>query len=152
MGDLLKIFSDHSPRIIQVHLPHLADYPPTNWEKARDKFLPSQQVQTCYHYSGTNFPLEGEGGKEDRIIYQRSKQEKAYLTSLESQRRLPTVGGKGKRAALWSDVSHSYEGRTEIYLYCCLIAAPVSNNHDVVWFPVLTLTLGLTFSPGAKMS
>ncbi len=33
-----------------------------------------------------------------------------------------------------------------------VMAAPVSNNHDVVWFPVLTLILGLTFSPGAKMS
>jgi hypothetical protein len=33
-----------------------------------------------------------------------------------------------------------------------VIAAPVSNNHDVVWFPVLTFILGLTFSPGAKIS
>jgi len=33
-----------------------------------------------------------------------------------------------------------------------VIAAPVLNNHDVVWFPVLTLTLGLIFSLGAKMS
>jgi hypothetical protein len=37
-------------------------------------------------------------------------------------------------------------------LFMQVMAAPVSNNHDVVWFPVLTLTLGLTFSPGAKMS
>jgi len=32
------------------------------------------------------------------------------------------------------------------------IAALVSNNHDVVWFPVLTLILGRTFSPGTKTS
>jgi hypothetical protein len=37
-------------------------------------------------------------------------------------------------------------------LFMQVIAAPVSNNHDVVWFPVLTLTLGLISSPGAKMS
>jgi hypothetical protein len=37
-------------------------------------------------------------------------------------------------------------------LFMQVMAAPVSNNHDVVWFPVLTLILGLTFSPGAKMS
>jgi hypothetical protein len=36
-------------------------------------------------------------------------------------------------------------------LFMQVMAAPVSNNHDVVWFPVLTLILGLTFSPGAKM-
>ena len=33
-----------------------------------------------------------------------------------------------------------------------VMAAPVSNNHDVVWFPVLTLIVGLTFSPGVKIS
>jgi hypothetical protein len=33
-----------------------------------------------------------------------------------------------------------------------VIAALVSNNHDVVWFPVLTFILGLTFFPGAKIS
>jgi hypothetical protein len=27
----------------------------------------------------------------------------------------------------------------------------ILNNHDVVWFPVLTLILGRTFSPGAKI-
>jgi hypothetical protein len=32
-----------------------------------------------------------------------------------------------------------------------VIAAPVSNNHDLVWFPVLTFIIGLTFSPGAKI-
>jgi hypothetical protein len=37
-------------------------------------------------------------------------------------------------------------------LFMQVMAAPVSNNHDVVWFPVLTLILGLIFSPGAKMS
>jgi hypothetical protein len=37
-------------------------------------------------------------------------------------------------------------------LFMQVIAAPVSNNHDVVWFPVLTLILGQIFSPGAKMS
>jgi hypothetical protein len=37
-------------------------------------------------------------------------------------------------------------------LFMQVMAAPVSNNHDVVWFPVLTLILGLTFSPGAKIS
>jgi hypothetical protein len=37
-------------------------------------------------------------------------------------------------------------------LFMQVMAAPVSNNHEVVWFPVLTLTLGLIFSPGAKMS
>jgi hypothetical protein len=37
-------------------------------------------------------------------------------------------------------------------LFMQVIVAPVSNNHDVVWFPALTLTLGLIFSPGAKMS
>jgi hypothetical protein len=37
-------------------------------------------------------------------------------------------------------------------LFMQVIAAPVSNNHDIVWLPVLTLTLGLIFSPGAKMS
>jgi hypothetical protein len=38
-------------------------------------------------------------GREERIIYQRSKQEKAYLISLESQCRLPTVGEREKKAA-----------------------------------------------------
>ena len=38
------------------------------------------------------------------------------------------------------------------WLFMQVIAAPVSNNHDVVWFPVLTLILGRTFSPGAKIS
>jgi hypothetical protein len=33
-----------------------------------------------------------------------------------------------------------------------VIAALVLNNRDVVWFPVLTFILGLTFSPGAKIS
>ncbi len=37
-------------------------------------------------------------------------------------------------------------------LFMQVIAAPLSNNHDVVWFPVLTLILGWTFSPGAKIS
>jgi hypothetical protein len=37
-------------------------------------------------------------------------------------------------------------------LFTQVIAALVSNNHDVVWFPVLTLILGRIFSPGAKMS
>jgi hypothetical protein len=37
-------------------------------------------------------------------------------------------------------------------LFMQVIAAPVSNNHDVVCFPVLTFILGRTFSPGAKMS
>jgi len=37
-------------------------------------------------------------------------------------------------------------------LFMQVIAAPESNNHDVVWFPVLTLILGQTFSPGAKIS
>ncbi len=37
-------------------------------------------------------------------------------------------------------------------LFIQVIAAPMSNNHDIVWFPVLTFTLGLTFSPGAKIS
>ena len=37
-------------------------------------------------------------------------------------------------------------------LFIQVMAAPVSNSHDVVWLPVRTLTLGLTFSPGAKMS
>ncbi len=37
-------------------------------------------------------------------------------------------------------------------LFMQVIAAPVSNNHDVVWFPVLPFILGLTFSPGAKIS
>jgi len=32
-----------------------------------------------------------------------------------------------------------------------VMAALVSNNHDVVWFPVFTFILGLTFSPGAKI-
>jgi hypothetical protein len=36
-------------------------------------------------------------------------------------------------------------------LFMQVIAAPVSNNHDVVWLPVLTLILGRTFSPGAKI-
>jgi hypothetical protein len=30
-------------------------------------------------------------------------------------------------------------------------AAPVSNNQDLVWFPVLTLILSRIFSPGAKI-
>jgi len=98
----------------------------TSQEKARDKFPPLQQVQTCFHYSGTYFPIEGEGGKEDRIVYQRSKQEKAYLTSLERQWRLPTVGEREKWAAHWSDVLNSYEDRTEIRLYCCCIV-PMSG-------------------------
>jgi len=33
-----------------------------------------------------------------------------------------------------------------------VIAALLSNNHDMVWFPVLTFILGLTFFPGAKIS
>jgi hypothetical protein len=33
-----------------------------------------------------------------------------------------------------------------------VIATPVSNNHDVVWFPVLTFIIGLTFSPSANIS
>jgi hypothetical protein len=33
-----------------------------------------------------------------------------------------------------------------------VIVAPVSNNHDVVWLLVLMFTLGLTFSPCAKIS
>jgi hypothetical protein len=33
-----------------------------------------------------------------------------------------------------------------------VIAAPVSNNQDVVWFPVLMLILGRIFSPGTKIS
>jgi len=37
-------------------------------------------------------------------------------------------------------------------LFMQVIAAPVSNNHDMVWFPVLTLILGVTFYPGAKIS
>jgi hypothetical protein len=36
-------------------------------------------------------------------------------------------------------------------LFIQVIAALVSNNHDVVWFPVLTLIHGLTLSPGAKI-
>jgi hypothetical protein len=37
-------------------------------------------------------------------------------------------------------------------LFMQVIAAPVSNNHDIAWLPVLTLILGQTFSPGAKIS
>ena len=37
-------------------------------------------------------------------------------------------------------------------LFMQVISVPVSNNHDVVWFPVLTFILGLTFSPGEKIS
>jgi hypothetical protein len=33
-----------------------------------------------------------------------------------------------------------------------VIVAPVSNNQDVVWFPVLMLILCHIFSPGAKIS
>jgi hypothetical protein len=33
-----------------------------------------------------------------------------------------------------------------------VMAALVSNNQDVVWFPVFILTHGQTFSPGAKIS
>ncbi len=38
------------------------------------------------------------------------------------------------------------------WLFMQVIAAPVSNNHDLVWFLVLTLILGGTFSPGTKIS
>jgi hypothetical protein len=38
------------------------------------------------------------------------------------------------------------------WLFIQVIAAPVLNNHDVVWFPVLTLILGQIFSPSAKIS
>ncbi len=46
---------------------------------------PLQSINTNNHYSGTNFPLKWEGGKEKRISHQRSKQEKAWATSLESK-------------------------------------------------------------------
>jgi hypothetical protein len=36
-------------------------------------------------------------------------------------------------------------------LFMQVIAALVLNNHDVVWFPILTFILGLTFSPGANI-
>ncbi len=37
-------------------------------------------------------------------------------------------------------------------LFIQVMAAPVSNNQDMVWFLALTLILGLTFSPGMKIS
>jgi hypothetical protein len=37
-------------------------------------------------------------------------------------------------------------------LFMQVIAAPVLNNNDVVWFTVLTVILSPTFSPSAKIS
>jgi hypothetical protein len=37
-------------------------------------------------------------------------------------------------------------------LFMQVMAAPVSNNHDIVYFPVLMFILGQTFSPDAKIS
>ncbi len=38
------------------------------------------------------------------------------------------------------------------WLFMQVVAAPVFNNHDFVWLPVLMFILSLTFSPGAKIS
>jgi hypothetical protein len=38
------------------------------------------------------------------------------------------------------------------WLFIQVIAAPVSNSQDVVWFPDLTLILGRIFSPGENIS
>ena len=99
IGDLLKNFWTIIQEYPELPLPTFRPNQ-TSQEKARVIIPPSRPVQTSFHYSGTNFPLKWESGKENRIIYQRSKQEKARTTSLESKRQLPTVGGREKRAAL----------------------------------------------------
>ena len=94
---------------------------PNTREKAKDKFPPSRQVQTRFHYSGPHFPREGEGGKKDRIIHHKIIQEKDWILTLERESTFPTVGERGKLAALWSAICYSYEERTAIPLYCCSI-------------------------------
>jgi len=104
MGDLLKNFKTISRDRSEFIFPH------------PDK---SRHVSTTV---GQLPHPRGRVGRKIRIIHQRSKQEKAYLTSLESRCRLPTVGEREKRAAHWSDVLNSYEDRTEIRLYCCWLS------------------------------
>ncbi len=101
MGDLLKNLSDHSPRVIRVHLPTPpCRFPPTHERKPEINFPHLNKSRHVSTTVGQITLLRGRVGREKRIIYQRSKQEKAYLTSLESRWRLPTVEGRGKRAAL----------------------------------------------------
>ncbi len=85
IGDLLKNFWTITPGVHEPPLPTFR--PPTQQtkEKARVIIHPSRPDKTRIHYSGTHYPLGWESGKEDRMHQQRSKQEKARSTSLESQ-------------------------------------------------------------------
>ena len=119
MGDLLKKFQTITRDRTESTTPTLTDFPPTH---ERESEIKSPHLDKSRHVSttvGLSSHSRGRVGRKSIIIYQRIKQEKAYLTSLESQRGPPTVGEGEKRAAHWSDVLNSYEDRTEIHLYCC---------------------------------